>query len=202
MSPTVSFTAYHGTLPSRIEAITKRGFQPSLNVDDWLGLGSYFFVDGLSDPWMSAMDWAVCSSWDKTSQRFRECSVAVVKVLVTAPQDSVFDLRDMANATQFHLYRRNWLNRIHSTKLTDIVRPQERTYDAQILNDFRDEHQKSILIGNFHIQLSVRERYMRIDSRVPNVSVLCMASQSDATQCSISDVTIVEEPEWSIYNRL
>lgn len=199
--PTVSFTAYHGTLPSRLEAIRQSGFQPSVNIDDWLGCGTYFFVDGLSDPWNSAIDWAACSTWDKQTQCFQEDSVVVIKAVLTAPQHSVFDLRDMNNARDFHLFRRHWLKRKHSGALTDLVRPHERSYDADALNDFRQQHGIGILIGNFHIQLSVRERYLRFDSRIPNVSVLCLAASGDSSiLCSISETSIVAADCWPLHN--
>lgn len=199
--PTVSFTAYHGTLPSRVEAINRSGFQPSANVDDWLGFGTYFFIDGLNDPWDSAIDWAACSTWDKRVHCFHEDSVVVVKAVLTAPPHAVFDLRDMDNARDFHLFRRQWLKGKHSGALTGLARPHERVYDADALNDFREKHGIGILIGNFHIQLSVRERYLRFDSRIPNVSVLCLAPTGDGSiQCLISETSIVPAEHWPLHD--
>ena len=145
----------------------------------------------------SAMDWAVCSCWDKQSNCFLEKSVAVVKTDLTAPANSIFDLREMENAKAFHFFRREWLQRQQSAKLTDLIRPQERTYDAAVLNEFREKHGIGILIGNFHIQLTVRERYLRLDSRIPNVSVLCIAPVADSSiQCSISEVVTIDAADW------
>lgn len=197
MTQLISFSAYHGTFQNRLEAIVKAGFQPSVNDDDWLGFGSYFFIDGLNDPMSSAMHWALCSSWDKQNKCFLENSVAVVKTELTAPANSIFDFREMENAKAFHLFRREWLQRHQSAKLTDLIRPQERTYDAAVLNEFREKHGIGILIGNFHIQLTVRERYLRLDSRIPNVSILCIAPVADISiQCSISEVVTIDAADW------
>ncbi|MBL0031071.1 MAG: hypothetical protein IPP27_02415 [Bacteroidetes bacterium] len=139
MTQKVSFSAYHGTFLDHIEAIVDIGFQPSKNDDDWLGLGSYFFIDGLSDPKSSAMQWAICSSWDKQSNSFQENCIAVVKTELTAPKNSLFDLRIMDNAKKFHLFRQEWIQNKKSTKLADSKRPEQRTYDAEILNNFREK---------------------------------------------------------------
>ena len=203
MQQIVSFIAYHGTIPSRLEAIKISSFQPSANIDDWLGFGTYFFIDGLNCPWDSAVDWAACSIWDKRNQCFIEKDIVVVKAVLAAPQKSVFDLRDMNNSMEYHLFRKDWLKKKHSDKFTDLIRPQNRTYDAETLNEFRLERGISILIGNFHIQLSVRERYLRLASRIPNVSVLCLDAAGDSSiQCSISETTVVDISHWPYHNKI
>lgn len=203
MTELISFNAYHGTFQNRIEAIVKLGFQPSVNDDDWLGVGSYFFIDGLNDAISSAMDWAVCSSWNKQNKCFIENRLAVVKTELTAPASCIFDLRELENAKTFHLFRREWLQKQQSTISTNLVRPQERTYDGAVLNEFRERHGIGILIANFHIQFTVNERYLRLDSRIPNVSVLCLAPEADSLiQCKISEVRTVDAVDWIQKNNI
>lgn len=197
MTQKISLSAYHGTFSDHLAAIAEIGFQPSRNDDDWLGLGSYFFIDGLNDPKSSALQWAICSSWDKQSKSFQENSIAVVKTKLTAPANCIFDLRLMENAKEFHLFRTQWIQNQKSSKLTDFVRPKERTYDAEVLNDFREKNGINILIANFHIQLTTHERHLRLDSRIPNVSVLCLSNVSESSvQCSISEVMTSDAADW------
>lgn len=201
MEQLISFSAYHGTFLNNLKTILEIGFQPSVNDNDWLGFGTYFFIDGLNDPMKSAIDWAICSSWDKELKHFKENDIAVVKVELTFKANSVFDLRKIENAKLFHLFRKRWIeNQLYSTQhssLTDITRPKDRTYDTTVLNEFREKHGIDVLISNFHIQLSVHERYLRLDSRIPNVSVLCLKPINYSTiQFSISEVEIINATSW------
>lgn len=187
---TATFRGFHGTLASRLESIRASGISPSDNPDDWLGEGTYFFIEGLDDPRTSAAQWARCKAWDKHDQEFDESTVAVVEVAITVERSRVFDLREPSNAQDFHRARRRWLKSLVPRQSTDLPRPQEARFDTDPLNQFKQEHAIAALIGEFHIQFSLRERHFRLDSRIPNVTVLCLSNDATDATTDIVDVTV------------
>jgi hypothetical protein len=74
---------------------------------------------------------------------------------------------------QFHSMRSKFLDQEKENELISVPRPIIRTYDSAFFDRIKEELNVSILIGNFHIQLTTYERYFRLDSRIPNVSILC-----------------------------
>jgi hypothetical protein len=190
----VSYIAYHGTHSSCVELIRSKGVIASENEDDWLGYGSYFFVEGLDAPQQAALDWAMCENWDKAMQLHTTHQVALFEVLITAPQERIFDLRDTASMQEFHRWRRSWLHHKLTTMSINESRPTKKSYDTEFLNEFKSEFGISIIIGNFHIQLSTHERYFRLDSRVPNVSVLCLSPQQhNSVTVTIRSTELVDQ---------
>jgi len=187
---TVTIRGFHGTLASRVESIRASGIYPSDNPDDWLGEGTYFFVDGLDDPKTCAAQWARCKAWDKHDQEFDEFEVAVIEVLITVPGSEVFDLREPSNAQQFHRARRRWLKSLVPRRSTHLPRPAKDQFDTDILDQFKQENAIAALIGDFHIQFSLRERHFRLDSRIPNVVLLCLSPDVHDATTEIVDVTI------------
>lgn len=171
---TTRLRAFHGTRSSRLEPILAAGLKPSLDDDEWLGAGSYFFVDGLNDPRGSAFEWARVEMWDKKARCFAEQEVAVLEYAVELDLDHVFDLRETNDAQEFHRARRSWLRSTIPRRSTHRPRPPAETYDTQLLNEFKVARGVCAMIADFHIQLSIRERHFRLDSRIPNVAVLCV----------------------------
>jgi hypothetical protein len=171
----VAFRGYHGTPASRLTSIRESGIRPSTNPDDWLGTGTYFFVDGLDDPKRCALEWARCKAWDKHQGEFVEQDLAVVEADILVPAELVLDLRVPVNAREFHHFRRDWIRAHIPRRATHSPRPEDTTYDTQLIDDFRRQRGVAVLIEDFHIQFSIRERHFRMDSRIPNVSVLCLS---------------------------
>ena len=62
-------------------------------------------------------------------------------------------------------------------------------FDTDLLDQFKQENAIAALIGDFHIQFSLRERHFRLDSRIPNVTVLCLSNDAPNTSTEIIDVT-------------
>lgn len=165
---------FHGTRVDAVESIREKGLQPSRGDDEWLGAGTYFFMDGLDDPRVSAFEWARCKLWDKSRAAFDPGLVAVIEAVITVEESALFDLREPGNARAFHAVRRRWLARKVPSRSTHLARPAEPTYDTALLNEFKQERGVAGLIGDFYIQFFVRERHFRLDSRIPNVSMLCV----------------------------
>ena len=190
----VTFRGFHGTLASRVDSIRASGIYPSDNPDDWLGEGTYFFIDGLDDPIASASRWARCKAWDKVDQEFDEVQIAVFEVAITLAESNVFDLREPANAKQFHRERRQWLKAQVPRRSTRQPRPVETKFDTDILDAFKLDRGIDALIGDFHIQFSLRERHFRLDSRIPNVAVMCLTNPAPVTTGPVS--SFLEAEEW------
>lgn len=187
---TTTYRGFHGTLASRVDSIRTSGIYPSDNPDDWLGEGTYFFIEGLDDPRTSAAQWARCKAWDKHDQEFDESTVAVIEAAITVEASAVFDLREPSNAQHFHRVRRRWLKSLVPRRSTHLPRPEKDRFDTDLLNQFKQENGIAALIGDFHIQFSLRERHFRLDSRIPNVTVLCLSNGISTAATEIVDVTI------------
>ena len=171
----LTLSAYHGTRASHVDSIVEAGLRPSIDHDEWLGSGSYFFINGISDARTSAFEWARVESWDKRRRRFVEDDLAIFEYQLTLDPEAIFDLRETEELREFHNVRRSWLRTRIPRRSTHQRRPAGDTYDTQLLNQFKADTNISALISDFHIQLSVRERHFRMDSRIPNVTVLCLS---------------------------
>ncbi len=199
---TITFRGFHGTLASKVGSIRASGIYPSDNPDDWLGEGCYFFIEGLDDPRLCAAQWARSKAWDKHDQEFDESEVAVVEAAITVDEARVFDLREPSNAQQFHRVRRRWLRSLVPPRSTHLPRPEEDRFDTDLLDQFKQEQEIAVLIGEFHIQFSLRERHFRLDSRIPNAAVLCLSNNAPGAMTEIVDVSIgpvtsfLEAEEW------
>jgi hypothetical protein len=170
-----TFRAFHGTKAHFVESIVANGLQPSQDRDDWLGYGSYYFIEGLEDPWISARDWARVNAWDKQSRRFNHADFAVIEFEITVDEECVFDFRISSEAQRFHLARDQWLDQLLRNRATDNVRPVEATYDTELLNIFKVENGIEAMISTFPIQLTVKERWFRFEFNIDNVAVLCLS---------------------------
>lgn len=169
------FRGFHGTRADLVDSIVEHGLRPSRDHDEWLGYGSYYFIDGLEDAWSSARDWARVEAWDKRSRCYRETDFAVIEYEITVETDRVFDLRIAEHAKEFHRLRDAWEQRHYHRRRPGLWRPEEDRYDTVILNRLKNDHKHVAVIGHFFIQLTVKERHWQRSSRIPNVAVLCLS---------------------------
>ena len=102
----------------------------------------------------------------------------------------MFDLREPSNAQHFHRVRRRWLKSLVPRRSTHLPRPDKDKFDTDLLDQFKQENAIAALIGDFHIQFSLRERHFRLDSRIPNVTVLCLSNGAAGATTEIVDVTV------------
>lgn len=189
----IELRAFHGTRASKVDSIVKNGIHPSRNHDDWLGAGTYFFVDGLDDPRICAFEWARCKLWNKRTKAFDEGDVAVIETIVTVDDQTLFDLREAENVRAFHRARRRWIKQRVPRGLTHLARPAEPSYDTSLLDEFKQSNEIAALISDFYIKFFVRERHFRLDSRIPNVSVLCLTHPLwGSTSTEIAQVEILQ----------
>ena len=170
-----TFRGFHGTRADLVGSIVEHGLRPSRDHDEWLGHGSYYFIDGLEDAWSSARDWARVEARDKRARRYRETDLAVIEYEIAVEPGSVFDLRTEEHARQFHRLRDSWEQRYYHGRRPGRWRPEKDRYDTGILNHLKNEQMLAAVIGHFFIQLTVKERHWQRSSRIPNVAVLCLS---------------------------
>lgn len=189
--PARSFVAYHGTTADCVAGIRDSGVQPSRNSDDWLGHGAYYFTKGIGHPEENAKRWAHCRIWDKSSTHPPEENLAVVKMAITIPHSKILDLRRPDSINSFHRARERWLSQRFEEDFTSLPRPSKATYDTELLNELGSTYGIAAIIGNFYICLSPHARYHRLESRIPNVTMLCIAPDvNDYIESSIINVDI------------
>lgn len=170
----ITFRAFHGTRARHLGSIEHDGIRPSSNEDDWLGTGTYFFVDGLEDPRLGAFEWSRTTLWNKDTKTFIGEDVAVIEAFVTLDVSRVFDLREAKRAHEFHRFRRHWIKHNVPKRSTHLARPAKDTYDGRLLDAYKHENGFAGMVGDFYIKFLIRERHFRIDSRIPNISILCV----------------------------
>lgn len=189
---TMTFRGFHGTNADLVDSIVREGLRPSRDHDEWLGHGSYYFVEGLEDPWLSARDWARVDAWDKRSRKYREANFAVIEYEITIEADGVLDLRRAADAQWFHAERDAWEERHYSRRRPGRWRPRRDRYDTSVLNYLKTRDGHSAIVAQFFIQLSVKERHWQRNSRVPNVTVMCLSDPiSPPTRVEVVNVDVV-----------
>ena len=198
----IRYTAFHGTLPDRAVPIAEQGVHPSTNGDDWLGHGTYFFIDGIQDARQSAIEWATCRAWDKGTHRALHQDVGVVTVEISASAETIMDLRDPAVAHEYHSLRRRWIENQSCRDTDPSARPHHRSFDPDFINQLKVDRELSVVISNFYIQLTACERHLKLDSRVPNVSVLCLSPNANQEPTArIVDSSLVARAAWACEQR-
>lgn len=166
---------FHGTLGCHVPGILEGGFRSSCRDDEWLGVGTYFFLDGLADPRVAALDWAswIAHSTPRTTPQDHE--VAALKVLIEAPNDRVLDLRTPERALDYQLQRRRWLADTFGNPRATSVRPLRKSYDSAFMNAMKTTKGYDVVVAHMHMALTVQERFFRNESRIPNVTVACVS---------------------------
>lgn len=135
--------------------------------DEWLGYGVYFFIDGISSALTSAEEWAKAEAWDNAGKKFTYRHFAVVSVRVFG--EEVLDLRNekdlrLFNEARLELY----------AKHDALFDPNEREqHDRILMNLLLNLMEFEIVICNLFIKSSYLRR-MRLGSRIPNATVLCV----------------------------
>lgn len=164
----IKFIGYHGTSEENASEIISTNFKPSKNPDDWLGYGIYFFVDGISDPIINAKEWAVNKAWNgkRKAPLYPRYNVLVVE----ASGNNILNTNKQDDLKAFNVVRDKLLE-IH----TQRWKPDRRIIeDNRILwNLVADLMKIDIIIHNLYIKTKI-QRICKIDSNVPNTTVMCV----------------------------
>lgn len=176
----VSFLGCHGTSLSAGKNIVKTNFEISKNLDEWLGDGAYFFVEGINNNIdLLATKWANCQAWDNSNKSYLYNEYCVIKSEIQVEDDFLLDLTKQEGLEVFEYIVDKFIDRISS------LNKKLKFLDGMLINLARDEKMLRIDVvkGNFYIKFT-KERVYRIHLRTNNCTI-----------CSVFDVdnTIVSK---------
>lgn len=190
---------FHGTNFDNVESIINNGFVMNTSSKDWLGIGIYFFVDGLGDvPQEHAAEWAKAVAWDKIKKRHTYERYAVIRASIDCSDNEiVLDMTTKEDTDFFNEIRKKYLrqetnrNRIRKSnpKPTDKEKRKQwrpTNLDITLLKILRRRYGYKICIANMFIKISSEER--RNGSNTTQ-------SFPNCTICAVYDMSKILEKE-------
>jgi hypothetical protein len=166
------YIAYHGTNNDNVEPIRENGFNLSSAYNDWLGDGAYFFIEGISCPIKNARFWAINNAWDKKNKYYTYQYYAVLKAKISG--ERIFDLRNESTLVEFNRLRTKLLEKYENEKKSFKTKIDPDTY---LFNNITELLKIDIIIHNLYIKTK-QHRINKIQSRIPNATVLCAKKNS------------------------
>ncbi len=142
----ITFVGCHGTSLQSGEKIIQSKFIISEKIDEWLGDGAYFFVNGVNNNIEElASKWASCQSWDNKIKSHTYTSFCVIESILEIDDDTHLDLTSHEGV--------EILNYI-ITKFLDKVKPLNKKLnflDGAMINLVRNEKilKIDVVKGNF-----------------------------------------------------
>lgn len=171
-----SFVGYHGTDNANVDSILTGGMDPSLGDDEWLGDGTYFFIEGLSrTPEVQAEQWAIVSAWDSELRKNKYDKYSVLKADIDVDDEYFLDLTTAEGLEVFY-YIKETLKR----RLKRRSKPNRICFiDGIVINMSRNElsHRIDAVKGNVFIKLTKEDRIYRLQSRLPNCTIAAVFNQ-------------------------
>ena len=170
-------TGYHGCDSANVPGIKAENFKCSRGSDHWLGEGVYFFGAGFSNPAEDAKQWAIAQSWDNVRQTRFYLNYSVLKATIVAkkPLDMTQDDgKAKVNAAREAICRR--------------VRAVGGYNDNEIVCWLAKKYGFDVLVQDLYIKFSAM-RKLRINSRFPNVRVICVRDPVSAIDKKSISVT-------------
>ena len=95
----IEFVGYHGTDSNNVSQIYESNFRISEDSDEWLGDGTYFFVDGVSCPIKNAREWAKNEAYKSSNYKY----YSILKVPVIG--EKILDLTTTDGLKTFNILR-------------------------------------------------------------------------------------------------
>jgi len=158
---------HHGTNAANVKSIFENNFTLSTRPDLWCGPAVYFFTEGIGDPVVAALDWAIREAWSKETKRHRYTRCAVIRADITPAKlfDATSD--DGLRAVD---YARKELAKKGALKRNNLA-------DEQIIQLLVAQMKIDVVVLRLYIS-SGEERKLNIRSRMPNVRVVCVLDPS------------------------
>lgn len=181
-TPTLTMTGYHGCDADNVPSIKAENFRCSRGEHHWLGEGAYFFTVGFADPSTDAQRWAIAESWDKRTRSRRYTKFSVLRAAIN-PRNPLDMTQDLGKA------KVNYARE----EIAKRLRPKELYDDNAIIRWLAKHYAFDVLVQDFFIKMT-RERILRIESKFPNVRVVCVRkpdSAIDKTSISITYTGLV-----------
>lgn len=160
------FTAYHGTDTKNVTNIQKSNFNKSEELDEWLGYGVYFFIEGISCPINNAKEWAINQGWKRRVDSYCYYSVLSVQVKAT----NVLDTNIKEHLVEVNKVRSLLIEIEKNNWARDRNFSEDNRVMWNLIADFMD---LEIIIHNLYIQTKT-ERILKIKSNIPNATVMCV----------------------------
>ena len=169
----ITFVGCHGTSLQAGEKIIQSKFIISKKIDEWLGDGTYFFVNGINNNIEElASKWASCQSWDNKTKSRTYTNFCVIESDLEVDDDTHLDLTSNEGVEILNYIIGKFLDKIkHLNKTLTFL-------DGAIINLARNEKilKIDVVKGNFFIKFE-QERVYRINLRTNNCTI-----------CSVFDV--------------
>ncbi|WP_426697717.1 hypothetical protein ACP6EV_06460 [Aeromonas hydrophila] len=166
----ISIKGFHGTTEKNADKILESGFQISKNNEDWLGNGVYFFIDGISNPLFSAIEWA--------SNTHGKLNCAVIESDILIQAKDILDLTTSKGLITYNYLRNKIITRdyselLHRRDLGIKKRRDIRVDDRIITNKLFSLTNYKAIIHQVYIK-TVLQRTLALESSYPNSTVLCI----------------------------
>jgi len=170
----IEFVGYHGTNSKYVPDIYKHNFKISKNAGEWLGYGTYFFVEGVSCPIKNAREWALNEAYKDLN--YKHYSILKVR----AVGKTIFDLTTIDGLKKFDELR----NQIIKKYNTYFHRNRNFYEDDRIILNLIIKWMKiDILISNLYVKTTA-QRISKIYSRIPNVTVMLVTDPKKSIKLS------------------
>lgn len=157
----------HGTSLEAGKNIVKTNFEISTKLDEWLGDGAYFFVEGINnDIDLLATKWANCQAWDNKLRIYTYNEYCVIKSQIFVEKDSFLDLTESDGVEVLEYLVDRFIDKIKS------LNKKLQFLDGMLINLARSEKILKIhaVKGNFYIKFT-KERVYRIHLRTNNCTI-------------------------------
>lgn len=181
----MTLTGFHGTDTSLVKSIKEKNFYLSSNVDDWLGKGVYFFIEGITCPIKNACEWAANQAYDKRTHSYKYKHYVVLEAQIMLDEEKVFDTRDDKALVVFNELRDAIIKK-HNKLFQQNNELHEN--DRIIWDIISSDNGLEGIIHNLYIKDKF-QRINRVHSNVPNTTVLCVKDASSIDVPSIKQKT-------------
>lgn len=170
----ITLIGYHGTAASHSAPILSLGFKPSIGDAEWLGNGTYFFVEGLSHvPEAQAQAWAIAQAWNNSNKAYAYKEWVVLEASISVHEDHFLDLTTPQGQELFHetvTFMKKKIKKVSTGKPLDYI-------DGLVINLMRKEiFDIQAVKGHFYIKFAF-ERKNRIQQRMPNCTICAVSGQ-------------------------
>ena len=167
---------YHGTDAAHIRNIQLSNFKPSIGDKEWLGNGTYFFIEGIMNdrkPEIAAANWAAVSAWDNDRKYSKYVDCCVLEATVTVDEDYLLDLTTADGMDIFNYYRQEFNKKLSKSGQDFKFNSPMQFRDGELINDMRAVENIRIdaVKNSAHIKFEL-ERRRRIDFRTHNCTIL------------------------------
>lgn len=160
----------HGTYLRNLDSILAHGFKETIDHNEWLGDGAYFFIQGI---WDSPIDSAKKFAEDTRYKDVRDnlCKedeeICVLDAVINVDSDKYLDLDNNEGLELFNMFREElWAKIAESGK-----KPANELKDCHILMVMRSAIGIEFVKRSLFIKFGLQRRVGFISSLIPNVTI-------------------------------